>query len=121
MVSDLNYSPIGDVLMQGTQHDKNNLVREEYTEISEIAVAYSVYKFSERIGSTSLRVNDFYDEECENGVVREFCLSKEVLEKALRTLNSSKVRLLVAELNMGLNHITLQEGLTPLDVVKKLF
>jgi 3'-phosphoadenosine 5'-phosphosulfate sulfotransferase (PAPS reductase)/FAD synthetase/ferredoxin len=116
-----NYSPIGDVLMQGTQHDKNNLVREEYTEISEIAVAYSVYKFSERIGSTSLRVNDFYDEECENGVVREFCLSKEVLEKALRTLNSSKVRLLVAELNMGLNHITLQEGLTPLDVVKKLF
>ena len=68
-----------------------------------------------------LRVNDFYDEECENGVVREFCLSKEVLEKALRTLNSSKVRLLVAELNMGLNHITLQEGLTPLDVVKKLF
>ena len=36
-------------------------------------------------------------------------------------VNSSKVRLLVAELNMGLNHITLQEGLTPLDVVKKLF
>lgn len=116
-----NYSPIGDVLMQGTQYNKNNLVREEYTEISEIAVAYSLYKFSENIESTSLRVNDFYDEECENGVVREFCLSKDVFEKTLRTLNSSKVRLVVAELNMGLNHITLQEGMTPLDVVRKLY
>ena len=116
-----NYSPIGENLMQGVSFDKKQLVRKEFTDISEIAVAYSIYKFSESIGATSLRVEDFYDEECKNGVVREFCLSKNVFEKALRTLNSSKDRILVAELNMGLNHITLQENLKPLEVVKKLF
>ena len=47
--------------------------------------------------------------------------SLETFEKGLRTLNSAKDRILVANLSMGLNHITLQDGLTPLDVLKKLF
>ena len=42
-----NYSPCGDVLMQGTTFDKNHLVRNEYSDISEIAIAYSIYKYSE--------------------------------------------------------------------------
>lgn len=116
-----NYSPCGDVLMQGITFDKNHLVRNEYSDISEIAIAYSIYKYSEVNSATSLRVKDFYDEDCINGAAKEFCLSKEVFEKSLRTLNSSKDRVLVAELNMGLNHITLQKNVTPLDVVKKLF
>ena len=116
-----NYSPCGDTLLQGTAFDKNHLVRNEYGDISEIAVAYSLYKYGKENNATALRVKDFYDEDCINGVAKEFCLSKDLFEKLLRTLNSSKDRVLVAELNMGLNHITLQEGLNPLDVVKKLF
>ena len=60
-------------------------------------------------------------EDCINGTAKEFCLSKELFEKSLRTLNSLKDRVLVAELNMGLNHITLQKNVKPLDIVKKLF
>lgn len=116
-----NYSPCGDSLLQGAQFDKNRLVRNEYTDLSEIAIAYSLYKYGEKNNATSLRVKDFYDEDCENGIVREFCLSKDIFEKGLRTLNSARERVLVAELNMGLNHITLQEGTKPLDIVKKLF
>lgn len=116
-----NYSPCGDSLLQGTQINKNMLVRNEYADLSEIAIAYSLYKYGEKNNATSLRVKDFYEEDCENGVAREFCLSKEVFEKGLRTLNSARERVLIAELNMGLNHITLQEGVKPLDVVKKLF
>lgn len=116
-----NYSPCGDILMQGATFDKNRRVRNEYSDISEIAIAYSIYKYSEENNATSLRVKDFYDEDCVNGVAKEFCLSKEVFERSLRTLNSSKDRVLVAELNMGLNHITLQKDVKPLDVVKKLF
>lgn len=116
-----NYSPCGDVLMQGTTFDKNHLVRNEYSDISEIAIAYSIYKYSEENNATSLRVKDFYDEDCINGTAKEFCLSKELFEKSLRTLNSLKDRVLVAELNMGLNHITLQKNVKPLDIVKKLF
>jgi ferredoxin len=116
-----NYSPCGETLCQGAEYDKNHLIRYEFKELSEIALAYSLYKFSEANGTTSLRVKDFYDEDCKNGIVREFCLSKETFEKGLRTLNSAKDRILVANLSMGLNHITLQDGLTPLDVLKKLF
>lgn len=116
-----NYSPCGDVLMQGTTFDKNHLVRNEYSDISEITIAYSIYKYSEENNATSLRVKDFYDEDCINGTAKEFCLSKELFEKSLRTLNSLKDRVLVAELNMGLNHITLQKNVKPLDIVKKLF
>ena len=68
-----------------------------------------------------MKVKDFYDEDCINGTAKEFCLSKELFEKSLRTLNSLKDRVLVAELNMGLNHITLQKNVKPLDIVKKLF
>lgn len=116
-----NYSPCGDILLQGETHDKNHLVRHEYTDISEITIAYSLYKFAEKNGTTALRVKDFYEEECQNGIVREFCISQDVFEKGLRTLNSARDRILVANLSMGLNHITLQDGLSPLEVVKKLF
>lgn len=115
------YSPIGEYLKQGYEFDKKQLVRNEYEDLSEMAVAYSLYKFSQKTESTSLRVKDFYEEDCYNGIVKEFCISKERFEKALRTLNSARDRVLTAELNMGLNHITLQEGLSPIQVLKKLF
>ena len=121
LVQVFNYSPIGDYLLQGEKVDKKSLTRNEYTGISEVAVAYSLYKFAERNNAYSLRVKDFYDTEYENGVAKEFCLSSSTFEKALRTLNSAKDRVLIAELNMGLNHITLMKELTSLDVIKRLF
>lgn len=121
LVQVFNYSPIGDYLLQGEKVDKKSLTRNEYTGISEVAVAYSLYKFAENNNAYSLRVKDFYDTEYENGVAKEFCLSSSTFEKALRTLNSAKDRVLIAELNMGLNHITLMKELTSLDVIKRLF
>jgi hypothetical protein len=115
-----SYSPFGEVLRQGEPFEKK-LVRSEYQDLSEIAIAYSVYKFAEKNDAYALRVKDFYDDSYENGPAKEFCLSKESFEKGLRTLNSGKERVLIAELNSGLNHITLKEGVTALDIVKKLF
>ncbi len=115
------YSPIGEDLQQGEAFDKKLFVRNEYRDLSEITVAYSLYKYAQEIETTALRVKDFYEEDAEGGIAKEFCLSKEHFEKLLRTLNSAKDRVLNAELNMGLNHITLQEGLTPMDVLKKMF
>ena len=70
---------------------------------------------------TSLRVSDFYSDEMEHGPFREFGLSKSVFESALRSLNSSSNRVLVAELNMGLDHITLRDDLDEIAVVKTLY
>lgn len=117
----LKESPIGSDLMQREEVSKENAMRCEYIDISEIAVAYSIYKFSEATGITNLRVSDFYDEDTQNGPFKEFGLSKSVFEKALRTLNSLNNRVLIAELNMGLQHITLREDLNSLAVLKSLY
>ena len=54
------------------------------------------------------------------GPLKEFCLPKSDFEGALRTLNSNKNRVLVAELNMGLDSITLREDLNPITALKSL-
>lgn len=115
------YSPIGEDLKQGEPFDKKLYVRNEYEDLSEITVAYSLYKYAQKLETTALRVKDFYEEDSNGGIAKEFCLSKERFEKLLRTLNSAKDRVLNAELNMGLNHITLQDGLTPMDVINRMF
>ncbi len=115
------YSPIGETLRQGVSFDKKMLVRNEFEDLSEIAVAYSLYKYAQELETTTLRVKDFYEEDANGGIAKEFCLSKERFEKLLRTINSTKGRILNAELNMGLNHITLYEGVTPMDVINKMF
>ena len=58
-----------------------------------------------------LRVSDLYRTNEENGVGREFCIDRPTLLKKLRSLSSEANRVLVAELNMGLDHITLRDEL----------
>lgn len=115
------YSPIGENLKQGEPFDKKLYVRNEFSDLSEITVAYSLYKYAQKMGTTALRVKDFYEEDSNGGIAKEFCLSKDHFEKLLRTLNSAKGRVLNAELNMGLNHITLLWNISPMDVIKKMF
>lgn len=114
------YSPMGDILMQGEAIDKTNYKRGSYTDITEAGFAYSLFKFGEKLGVSSLRVHDFYESTCENGPAKEYCISKELFNKLLRTINSDNSRILIAELNMGLDNITLKEGVSPLDAVKAL-
>ena len=59
-----------------------------------------------------MRVSDFYNTETEDGPYRQFGISHMALVKNLRYLSSEKNRVLVAELNMGLDHIKLEDGLT---------
>lgn len=112
LIRTLKETPIGSSLYQLNLIDKENSKREAYDDLSEIATAYSIYKYAENHNIKSLRVSDFYQNEIEAGVFVEFGIDKQSFEKSLRTLNSSKNRVLVAELNMGLDHITLREDLT---------
>lgn len=91
-----------------------------YENLSREAVAYSLYKYSEITGIKSFRVSDFFLAENKQGVYREFGISKGEFEKYLRSLNSDMNRILVAELNMGLEHISLREDLTSLKVLSLL-
>jgi len=112
-------SPIGEMgLLQ--EVEKLRYTKVEFSDLSREAIAYSLYKFAETQGIKTFRVSDLYNEDCKNGPYREFGISKTDLEKALRSLNSDTNRVLTAELNMGLDHITLRDDLNALSALEIL-
>jgi len=122
LVQTFKYSPIGDELLQCVIQDTKGTIfkRLPYNDLSPEAVAYSIYKFAESKGMKMLRVSDFYKQDEQNGVYKEFCILKTELQKKLRYLSSDTNRVLVAELNMGLDHITLLNDMDSLSVLKRL-
>ena len=116
----VNMSPIGDVLCYGIAESKKEMKRIEYVNVSPISVAYALYKYAEERDVRSLRVSDFYEDSCNNGPFKVFGISRPVFQKALKTLNSNTNRVLVAELNMGLDSISLRDDLNSLSVLEML-
>ena len=107
-------------MLQGITIGKEGLKRDAYDDISIEAVAYSIYRFGRHHEISMMRVSDFYKESEEHGVYKEFRTSKMDFLKKLRALSSDANRVLIAELNMGLDSITLREDLNPIDVLKQL-
>lgn len=116
----LRESPVGSRFNQMIVSGKDELCRGEYEEVSEEAIAFSLYKYAAAHNTISLRVSDFYQDSCDGGPFCEFGISKNTFEKILRTLNSLSNRVLVAELNMGLDHITLRDDLNAETALKEL-
>ena len=116
----LKESPVGSTFSQMEAESKDTFKRNAYEDLSSEAIAYSIYKYAKNKGINSLRVADFYSSEAEAGVAKEFAIPKNILEKGLRSLNSNANRVIVAELNMGLDSITLREDLTPLSCLQML-
>lgn len=116
----LKESPIGSMFHQMEPDGKDTYVRMAYEDISPEAIAYSIYKYAKGKDIYSLRVADFYNQESGTGIAKEFAISKSLMEKGLRSLNSNNNRVIVAELNMGLDSITLREDLTPLSCLQML-
>ncbi len=113
-------SPIGDIFHQKEQLTKFDDIRKPHNDVSDIAVAYSLYKYGRAHYITSFRVEDLYSSNDGTGVFFEFCLGKSKFEKILRTLDSYSPRILTAELNMGLDNITLHQEWNEIDVLKLL-
>ena len=112
-------SPIGEMgLLQ--EIEKLRYKKDGFSVLSREVIAYSLYKFAETQGIKTFRVSDLYNEECKSGPFREFGISKTDLEKTLRSLNSDTNRVLTAELNMGLDHITLRDDLNALSALEIL-
>ena len=113
-------TPVGDECLQGMDLGREGLRRSEYDDVSIEAVAYSIYKFAKERELSMLRVSDMYNNEAEHGIFKEFGTSKQDLLRKLRTISAESNRVLVAELTMGLDHITLRNDLTPMKVLKEL-
>ena len=117
----LKESPIGSILQQYSEIDKESFTRESYDDLSREAIAYSIFKYADARKIKTLRVHDLYSPDATGGVNKEFCISKSAFIDALRSLNSERDRVFVAELNMGLDSITInRDDLKPLDALKSL-
>lgn len=113
-------SPIGDVLGYANPSEGKSFTRGSYDEISNAGLAYNLYKYAEKHGVKSLRVSDFYTAECKEGPHRVLGLTKPTFISTLKSLNSLSNRVLIAELNMGLDSITLRDDLTSLSCLKAI-
>lgn len=112
-------SPVGEDLMQGETVDKKR-VRRAYDDLSLEALAYSLYLFGEKNDITEFRLADLYNSDEKKSAALEFGIGKADMIKKLRALSSDANRVLIAELNMGLDHITLRKDLNPISVLELL-
>lgn len=115
----LKTTPIGDELEQAESQDKK-FFRRPYNDLSVEALAYSLYLYGEKNDTKEFRVSDFYNAEEAKGPHLEFGIARNELLKKLRFLSSEANRVIIAELNMGLDHITLRQDLTSESVLELL-
>ena len=114
----LKESPIGESLGQGIEIDKESFRRNGHEDLSKEAVAYSLYRYAEARKINSLRIFDLYKDDATAGNSKEFRTTKKVFEGLLRSLNSDMNRVIIADLNMGLDNITLRDDLNPITALK---
>lgn len=119
LVDMLKNSPIGEELEQGVAVEKKYR-RREYNDLSVEALAYSLYLYGEKNNTSEFRVSDLFKDQDATGVHNEFGISKNDLMKKLRYLSSEANRVIIAELNMGLDHITLRKDLNSISVLEEL-
>ena len=120
LVQTFDYSPLGDTLNMGIRSEKKLFERGEYKDMTSVGLAYNLYRYAENKGIRSLSVSDFYSEDCKGGPARVFGVSRKTFENVLKSLNSADNRVLIAELSMGLDSITLRDDLNALSCLKSL-
>lgn len=115
----LKESPLGEFGLYSSVN-KNTFQKKPFTYIERAALAYSLYRYSEAKKNRSLKVSDLYNSDTLIGAYKEFGITKSEMVNLLRSLNSDSNRVLIAELNMGLESVTLREELTALDCLNLL-
>lgn len=115
----LKESPLGEFGLY-SEVNKTQFLKKGFESVEREAIAYSLYKYSDVKGTHSLKISDLYSADNPIGTYREFGLSKSSLEKILRSLNSDSNRILIAELNMGLDSISLKDGMNAFSCLRAL-
>lgn len=116
-------SPLGSTIPVGVlSKDKNKVILTRYphSDISLVAVAYSLFRYAERQNRYMLTVSEFYDENQKEGIYRQFGVNRDSFERLLLSLQEEGNHVLRAELNMGLDNIILREDLKSIDILKMM-
>ena len=113
-------TPIGEDFKFFESFSSTMNVRGSYDMVNEKTIAYALYRFAEEQGTKTLRVSELYSADYKDSPVKIFGISKQAFMRSLHTLNSTSNRVLIAELNLGLDHITLRDDLDPLSAVMSI-
>lgn len=113
----LKESPIGEDICQYISVDKQGFVRRPSSDVSMEAIAYSLYRYGELNDTKDLRVSTLITDQ-EHGPKIEFGVERNNFLKILRSLHIDGI--LTAELNMGLDHITLKPDYSSIDILKMM-
>ena len=114
-------SPLGSSIPIGLlSKEKNKIVltRKAHTDISLCAVAYSLFRYAEKMKRYSLTISEFYDESQKEGIYHQFGIDRDIFERLLLSLQEERNHVLRAELNMGLDNIILRDDLKANDILK---
>ena len=120
LMQTINQSSLGEHLMWGENEDSKFLRRQYCKDITVVGIAYFLYKYAEENGVKTLRVADLYSEVSTSNPLGVLGVSQADFIRALKQLNSMNNRVLVAELNMGLDSITLRDDLTSISVLEQM-
>ena len=119
LVRTLKESPIGSKFKQRELiSKKDEAKRNPYDDLSIEALAYSLYKMKKTKNVTLWNIQDFF--RIDGGPYIEFGISKESFKAKLRSINAMSNRVLIAELTMGLESITLRNELDAITAVKEV-
>ena len=119
----LKESPLSSEVPVGVVEKQGNKVRIErlpHNNITNIAVAYSIYSYANLVEKNHLTVSEFYEEVQTEGIYRQFGINRELLERLLLTLQEESNHVLRVELNMGLDNIILRDDLKSIDILKMM-
>ena len=113
-------TPLGDNLKIGFIHKENNvrfLQKLGNDDIHEIAIAYSLYRMAQETNRYSFTVSEFYNDQKKYDPYSLFGISRNELERILRSLQENRNGILKADLNAGLDNIHLREDLNAMKVL----
>lgn len=120
LIQTINQSPLGDHLQWGAQEDSKFLRRNYCNDVSPVGIAYFLYKYAEQNDVRTLRVADLYSENSKSNPMGVLGISQSDFIQKLKTLNSMQNRLLIAELSMGLDSVTLRDDISPLSALEQM-
>lgn len=120
MLSTFKSSPIGERFGLFVNPEKLYATRTYTTQLSVESFAYSIYCYAESLNTKLLSISDLYCDEAQSCVKVEFGLPIECAKKMLANLSSANNTVLVTELNMGQESISLRKELTAISALKKL-
>ena len=102
------------------KNNKPSFNRIPHIDVSMVAVAFSLYKYAEKVNRHTLTVSEFYEENQREGIYRQFGIDKSTFERILLGLQEESNHVLRVELNMGLDNIILRDDLKSIDILKMM-